>query len=357
MTNDSALPENPRSVPREMLVATAIELAERGWVPDPLLRAGIRRFVRERLDLQRQSPCTPAALAAQLKTMPIAVETAAANRQHYEVPPAFFERVLGPRLKYSCAFWPEATQSLADAEEAMLELTLERAEIEDGMEVLDLGCGWGSLSLWLAERQPHTRITAVSNSVLQGRYIAARAAERGHGNVKVMTADVNRMLMPASFDRVVSVEMFEHVRNYQSLLGRIRRWLEPGGKLFVHIFCHREHGYLYEPAGAADWMARHFFSGGTMPSANLFSQFQDDMAVERSWWLGGLHYARTAEAWLAQLDAAHEELTALLDVTGPHGQGARSLQRWRIFFLACAELFGYAGGDEWGVGHYRFVRD
>ena len=340
----------------DALVGTAIELAERGWLPDRLIRAGIRRFVSDRLEEQRRSGSSTAELAERLKSMPIAVEVAMANQQHYEVPPEFYAWVLGRRLKYSCGYWSDNATTLDEAEEAMLALTAERAGVEDGMEVLDLGCGWGSFTLWLAERQPRTRVVAVSNSVAQGRFIAARAAGSGLTNVDVVTADINSLVFPERFDRVVSVEMFEHARNYQRLLGRIRGWLRPRGQLFVHIFCHRDHAYLYDADGPSNWMARHFFTGGTMPSANLLAHFQDDLTLDASWWLDGTHYARTAEAWLTNLDRARGEVAALFSQSCHPDQVARSIQRWRLFFLGCAEMFAFSAGKEWGVGHYRFVR-
>ena len=341
---------------REAVLRSAIDMAERGWLRDEIVRTGIRSFVRERLREQRTSGLRPAELAERLRSMPIAMDTDLANEQHYEVPPGFFVRVLGPRLKYSCAWWPAGVETLARAEEAMLELTRERAGIEDGMDVLDLGCGWGSFALWLAERQPRTRVTCVSNSESQRRFIEQRAARAGLGNVQVLTTDINRLELLARFDRVVSVEMFEHARNYALLLSRIRRWLKPDGRLFVHVFCHRRHGYLYDGEDAGNWMAREFFSGGTMPSADLFAHFQDDLEIEKSWWLDGTHYARTSEAWLQNLDANAIELAALLDEAGSPVGGERAVQRWRLFFLACAEMFGYDRGNEWGVGHYLFAR-
>ncbi len=336
---------------RETVLRSAVELAERGWLPDALVRTGIRSFVQQRLADQEAGGRPVHRLAAELRSMPIAVRTDLANEQHYEVPADFFARMLGPRLKYSCAWWPEGVSSLADAEDAMLELTRERAGVEDGMSVLDLGCGWGSFSLWLAARQPATHVTCVSNSSSQKRYIEERAARLGLGNLEVVTADINQLEPARRFDRIVSVEMFEHMRNYELLLARIRRWLVPGGRLFVHIFCHRRHAYLFESAGASDWMAREFFSGGTMPSFDLFDQFRGDLRVERRWWIDGTHYARTAEAWLANLDAAASSLPKLLE----NGiSGDRALQRWRLFLLACAEMFAWDDGSQWGVGHYLF---
>lgn len=341
----------------ESLIASAIDLAERGWLPDPAIRAGIRSFVRGRLKEQQAGEASAASLAERLREMPIAVEAATANRQHYEVPSVFFSRVLGHRLKYSCGYWPREVTTLDTSEDAMLALTAERAGIEDGMEVLDLGCGWGSLTLWLAERQPRTRVVAVSNSAGQRRFIAQQAELAGLDNVEVVTADINHLDLPGRFDRVVSVEMFEHARNYARLLGRIRGWLRPHGSLFVHIFCHHDRPYLYEEDGASNWMARNFFSGGTMPSAGLLSHFQDDLRLDRSWWLDGTHYARTAEAWLANLDRHRGEVAEIFARFHHLQDVPRVIQRWRMFFLACAEMFAFADGREWGVGHYRFERD
>lgn len=317
-------------------------LVDSGLVPEPVLRAGIRAVCALRLREERRRD--PQAFIASLRASDIAIETAAANAQHYEVPAAFFERVLGPQLKYSSCYWPEGVDTLAAAEEAMLELHAERAGLADGQRVLDLGCGWGSFARWAARRYPHSEIVAVSNSRTQREHIVAGAP----ANLDVRTADVRTLELPArSFDRVVSIEMFEHMRNYGQLLHRIAGWLRPGGNLFVHVFAHRVHAYPFEDRGASDWMAREFFTGGLMPSVALLRSFQDDLRIAAEWQLAGTHYARTAEAWYANLMAHRRELEALV--------GRRAFQRWRVFFLACAELFGYAGGSEWLVAHYRFV--
>jgi cyclopropane-fatty-acyl-phospholipid synthase len=320
-------------------------VVDSGLVPEPLLRAGIRAVCALRLrEERRRGHAYSAALVASLRASEVAIETAAANAQHYEVPTGFFERVLGPRLKYSSCYFPSGTATLAAAEDAMLELYAQRAGLADGQRVLELGCGWGSFALWAAERFPGSHITAVSNSRTQREWIAARAP----ANLEVRTTDVRALDLPAaSFDRVVSIEMFEHVRNYQLLLGRIARWLRPGGALFVHVFAHRRFAYPFEDRGASDWMAREFFTGGLMPSAELFRHFQDDLRITDEWQLPGTHYARTAEAWYENLVAARTEVEALL--------GRRAYQRWRVFFLACAELFGYRAGSEWIVAHYRFA--
>jgi cyclopropane-fatty-acyl-phospholipid synthase len=325
------------------------QIVDSGRVPEPLLRAGIRAVCALRLYQERRRP--PGyrhALVAALRRSDIAIAPDAANAQHYEVPARFFAAVLGPHLKYSGAYWPAGVDALGAAEAAMLELTATRAELADGQAVLDLGCGWGSLTLWAAARFPHSRFTAISNSRSQRDHIAEQARRRGLPNVTVRTADVRGLELPAgAFDRVVSVEMFEHMRNYQALLRRIAGWLAPGGALFVHVFAHRRHAYPFEDGGAADWMAREFFTGGLMPSVDLLHQFQDDLAITAEWRLDGTHYARTAEAWYANLMAHRAEATELL------GSRAR-VERWRVFFLACAELFGFRGGREWGVAHYRF---
>jgi cyclopropane-fatty-acyl-phospholipid synthase len=321
-------------------------LVDSGLVPEPVLRSAIRAVCALRLREQRQrGPRALPILIDELRRSDIAIEATAANEQHYEVPTAFFERVLGPHLKYSSCYWPTGVRTLGDAESAMLELYAQRAELADGQRILDLGCGWGSFALWAARRYPGARITAVSSSRTQRAFIEARAP----GNLEVATADVRALELPAaSFDRVVSIEMFEHMRNYAVLLRRIAGWLAPTGSLFVHVFAHRVHAYPFEDRGGSDWMARAFFTGGLMPSVALLRSFQDDLRITDEWQLDGTHYQRTSEAWYANLIAHRGELEKLV--------GKAGFQRWRVFFLACAELFGYARGRQWGVAHYRFVR-
>jgi cyclopropane-fatty-acyl-phospholipid synthase len=329
-----------------------VAAAERGLLPDAWIRVAIRSLARRRL--KREETASSDRREAFLETMraaEIALVPEKANEQHYEVPAAFFERVLGPHLKYSCGFWPEGVTDLAGAEAESLRVTSERAGLADGQDVLELGCGWGSLTLWMAEHYPSSRITAVSNSASQRELIEGRARERGLENVRVVTADMNGFEPGGVFDRVVSVEMFEHMRNWERLLERVASWLRPGGRLFVHVFAHRRHAYAFEGSGPRDWMTRHFFTGGIMPDASLLGSFDEHLRVARHWWWDGGHYARTAEAWLRNLDARRDEILPVLAETyGPRDAG-RWFRRWRLFFLACAEIFGFRGGTEWGVAH------
>lgn len=328
---------------------------ERDLLPDPLIRWGIRRLLRRRRESEAQRAASGegvARFAEELRRGPLAVHTKAANEQHYEVPTAFFAAVLGPRLKYSSGFWEEEATDLARAEESMLALTCARAQLRDGQDVLELGCGWGSLTLFMAERFPRSRITAVSNSRTQKQFIDEQARQRGLGNVRVLTEDMNHLAIAETFDRVVSVEMFEHMRNYEELLARVRRWLRDDGRLFVHIFCHRAFAYPFETDGNQDWMARYFFTGGIMPSYNLLAHFGRDLRVLESWPVNGCHYARTLEAWLANMDRQRDSLWPLFEQTYGRSQALRWWVYWRVFFLACAELFAYRGGSEWFVGHY-----
>jgi cyclopropane-fatty-acyl-phospholipid synthase len=356
------------------LVDTVID---RGAVPDPLLRRVIRLLLsRRRAAITAGSvedrDARQRDLLRALAAAPVAIDTVQANEQHYEVPTGFFALMLGPHLKYSSGYWPAGVETLAEAEEAMLVLTAARAGLADGQDVLELGCGWGSLTLWMASTYPSSRIVAVSNSRTQREYIEQEAAARGLANVQVLTGDVNRLgagagpnggagehaevVRPDAFDRVVSVELFEHVRNHGLLTERIATWLRPGGALFVHVFSHRLDAYPFEEGGDADWMARHFFTGGLMPSHDLLLMSVRDLAIEERWAVSGMHYARTLRAWLQRLDAGRERAIELLaDAGGPTDPRA-AFARWRVFTIACEELFAFAGGDEWHVSHYRFVR-
>lgn len=339
----------------------AIHLSERGMLPDTLIRQGIRRLLDARLAQLPVDDCEQNAVALRsflegMRSAPVALATDKANEQHYEVPAAFFERVLGTHRKYSCCWFADANTSLDDAEADALRITCERAGIADGMDVLELGCGWGSLTLWMARTYPRARITAVSNSSSQREYILEQARRRGLSNLTVLTADMNAFDIDGQFDRVVSVEMFEHMRNWERLLARIDGWLKPGGRFFMHIFCHRSSPYVFEAQDDSDWMSRQFFSGGMMPSDALPLHCDGPLRVREQWRWSGTHYQRTAAAWLRNMDEHHDEVGRILaDTYGASGT-EQWRSRWRMFFMACEELFGFNGGQEWWVGHYLFER-
>jgi cyclopropane-fatty-acyl-phospholipid synthase len=340
---------------------SGLELAEHGWLPDQLIRIGIRRLLAARLEEESRLGCEGLSelnrsFVAELRKSPIALHTSAANQQHYEVPSAYFELVLGPHRKYSSCLWPDEVSELSVAEQKMLELTCKRADLHDGMEILELGCGWGSLSLFMARQYPGSRFLAVSNSASQREFILKQAASRGISNLVVETHDMNDFQTDRTFDRVVSVEMFEHMRNYEELFARIASWLKPTGKLFAHVFYHGRCAYPFETDGNNDWMARHFFTGGLMPSAELFLEFQRDLLFEDRWLINGQHYQKTLEAWLKRHDASREQILPLFQETYGKELANVMFQRWRLFYLACAELFGYRHGDEWGVAHFLFSR-
>lgn len=331
-------------------------LLEKNLLPDWLIRIGIRRLLAQRIR-EESARYDRTAYIADLKTRPLAEETRAANEQHYEVPTAFYRLCLGRRLKYSGCFYQTGSESLNEAEEAMLAVYVERARLEDGQSILELGCGWGSLSLYLAERFPHSRITGVSNSRTQKEYIDAEAARRGLTNLQIITCDMNVFDLPgAQFDRVVSVEMFEHMKNYQRLLANVARWLKPAGLLFVHIFTHHRLSYHFIPRDATDWMSRYFFTGGQMPAHDLLPAFDDQLQLVQDWKVNGRHYQQTAEHWLQNMDRHRAEIMPLFTQTYGANAATRWWVYWRVFYMACAELWGYRNGEEWLVSHYLFRR-
>ena len=336
---------------------SAMKAVERGWVPDSIVRSGIRSLCRQRMrEIQIPQAQQSQHLDEFVRNMgkaPVAPLVHKANEQHYEVPAAFFQQVLGAQLKYSSAFW-DGVDTLDEAEVQALVLSCEHADLKDGQQVLELGCGWGSLTLWMAKRYPNSSITAVSNSHSQRRFIEQRAMEGGLGNVRVITADINHFSIDQGFDRIVSVEMFEHLRNYASIFDRVAGWLKPDGRFFMHIFCHHSTPYLFEVRDDTDWMSRYFFSGGMMPSADLPLKFQDSLGFKNRWDWSGVEYQKTAEAWLDKLDAARDEVFAIFSDTYGPADAKMWINRWRIFFMACAELFGMRGGDEWRVSHFLF---
>jgi cyclopropane-fatty-acyl-phospholipid synthase len=341
-------------------MSLGIELAERGLVPTPVVRLGIRRLLKNRIrDEEKRHADREDALArfvASMEGAEVAPVPALANDQHYEVPAAFFRTALGARMKYSGGYWPPGVDTLDASEEAMLRLTAERAGIEDGHRILELGCGWGSFSLWAAEHFPASKVVGVSNSASQREFILGEARRRGLSNVEIVTCDMNRFQAPGTFDRVVSVEMFEHMRNWPELFRRISGWLNPGGKLFIHVFASARFAYLFETEADDDWMGRHFFTGGMMPSHDLLPRVAGPLTLEEDWVVPGRHYALTSEAWHANL--RQNEDAAIAALTGPLSPSEARVQvrRWAMFFLACAELFGFDGGREWHVSHYRLAK-
>lgn len=336
-------------------------LAESGCLPDWLVRVGIRRLIRRRL--HDVAATNKNDLAANLKAMvgamrqaPVAALPEKANQQHYEVPAEFYRNCLGGNFKYSCAYWPKDVVELDLAEIRALQQTCEHADLQNGMTILELGCGWGSLSLYMAKTLPDSKIIAVSNSLSQAEFIRACALERNLSNVEVITCDMNEFHPQDSFDRIVSVEMFEHMRNWQTLFERVSNWLKPDGMFFIHIFVHRNTPYFFEDEDDSDWMSRHFFSGGLMPSLDLPLSFQEHLRLNRRWIWDGTHYQKTAEAWLQNMDRNRADVDAVLQAT--YGRKAASIwrMRWRFFYMACAELFGFNDGEEWFVAHYRFTK-
>ena len=334
-----------------------IDLVEKGYIPDFLTRIGIRRLCAQRLKKERNNFRHDDALTnlvAAMSSSPLALNTSEANDQHYEVPTAFYDYTLGDHKKYSCCLFDDHVHNLSTAEEHMLAITCQRAEIEDGMDILELGCGWGSLTLWLGQHYPNARVTAVSNSTTQKAHIDAKADQLDITNVTVITCDMNDFDIDAQFDRVVSIEMFEHMRNYELLFSSIAGWLHPTGKLWFHIFCHRTTPYFFQDDGEADWMARNFFTGGIMPSWDLPTQITSPLELENRWAVNGTHYAKTSRSWLNLLDDHRDAVWQVFHGSDDPTDATVLVNRWRMFFMAVEELFGYNQGREWYVGHYLF---
>jgi len=335
------------------------KLIEKNKVPDFLLRQGIRKLLKQRLadenkgDVEAQQAHL-VALIDKLRASPIAVNTVDANQQHYEVPTKFYQYCLGKNLKYSSCYYKPGVTSLDQAEDDMLALTCERAELKNGQQVLELGCGWGSLSLYMAAKYPDSTFKVVSNSRTQKLHIDEQATLRGITNLMVITADMNTFKIDGQFDRVVSVEMFEHMRNYTLLMKKVASCLKPDGKLFIHIFTHKEYAYLFEVIDDTDWMSKYFFTGGIMPSDDLLFYFNDDLVVEQHWHVNGTNYGKTAEDWLKNMDSHKAEIMPLFEDTYGKDQAAKWWVYWRIFYMACAELWNYNNGNEWMVSHYLF---
>ena len=340
--------------------AVAVNWVEQGLVPDRVVRLGIRRLLKARLAELRSDDVAASAdltqsFLADLRHAPLALLPEKANEQHYEVPAAFFGAVLGAHRKYSSCHWPDGVTTLAQAEAAALAATCERAGLANGQQVLELGCGWGSLTLWMAERYPASQITALSNSASQREHIEAQAAAKGLANVRVITRDFNDFDTADRFDRVVSVEMFEHLRNWPHAFAQVARWLLPDGRFFMHVFAHRDAAYEFVERDASDWMSKHFFSGGMMPSDDLALQCQDDLRLLRRWRWDGTHYQRTSEAWLRNMDEQRAALWPLFERTYGTDAGVWWM-RWRLFFMSVAELFGFEAGQQWWVSHYLFEK-
>lgn len=333
-------------------------ILDNGYLPNPVIRMGIRRQLKDRTELIKTSSLEDAYekkmnYVKLLRSRPIAIETDTANEQHYEVGTGVLAACLGPRMKYSCALYPKGGETLAQAEIAMLESYVKKAGLQDGMTILDLGCGWGSGAIYFAEMFPNSEIVAFSNSKTQKIYIDEKAKEKDLKNLKVITGDVVKYEFENDyFDRVISIELFEHMKNYELLMAKVARALKPGGKLFVHIFAHVTSPYDFEDG----WMSTHFFSGGTMPSADLLLFFQRDLKLERQWWVSGTHYAKTCEDWLSKMTMNKKIIWPHLSETYGEKDAAKWYNRWQIFYMACAELFAYEGGDTWGVSHYLFEK-
>lgn len=339
-----------------------LALLEKNVVPDFLIRVGIRQLLKKRLKEEVQGDIANNqlhfnALLEQLKKGPMAVNTQQANDQHYEVPTVFYQKVLGANLKYSACYFETGHETLTEAEDKMLEITVQRAGLVNGHQILELGCGWGSLSLYMAKKFPNSQIVAVSNSKTQKEYIDTEVKKRGLTNLNIITSDINNFETAMHFDRVVSVEMFEHMRNYEALMAKVAGFLKVEGKLFVHIFTHRNFTYLFDIKNESDWMSKYFFTGGTMPSDYLLFYFQKQLKIETHWRINGKHYAQTSEHWLQNMDKNKAKILPLFELTYGKDQAVKWWAYWRIFFMSCAELWSYNKGNEWFVSHYLFTKE
>lgn len=348
-------------MPYEAAMRVALASLERNLLPDAVVRRLTRLLLASRLRLG-YLPSADLQLASlldfkrSLEDMPIAVETDKANSQHYELPTSFFKLVLGKNLKYSCCYFQDKSSTLEDAENAMLGLYCERAQVKDGQSILDLGCGWGSLSIYIAKKYPNCCITGICNSITQKSHIEEQCRDLQLSNVKIIVADIGKFEMEASFDRVISIEMFEHMKNYKELLKKISKWMKQDSLLFVHHFCHKTFPYHFEDKNEDDWITRYFFAGGTMPSANLLLYFQDDVTVVNHWLVNGMHYARTSEEWLRRMDQNLASIRPIFETTYGKDSATKWIAYWRTFFIAVAELFGYSNGEEWMIALYLFKK-
>lgn len=334
-----------------------IEAVERGMVPDFLVRYGIRKLIKQRKNEIRDNyKFHREGILGELEKNPIAVHTDKANEQHYEVPSDFYHLVLGKNLKYSCALYEDGINDLDRAETKMLELYCERAQMKDGIDILELGCGWGSLTLFLAKKYPNSKITAISNSASQRESITNKASRLGLNNVEIITCDINNFKTEKQFDRIISIEMFEHMRNYKTLFSMMNGWLKDDGQVFIHIFCHKDATYFYETDGDDNWMGRYFFTGGIMPSFDLFERVQSSLTLKQKWKVNGINYQETSEQWFRNMDLKKKEIMPILEKTYGKSDAQRWFIRWKLFFAACAELFGYEAGQEWFVGHFLFKK-
>ncbi len=337
-------------------MSIGVYLAEHGILPDSLLAYGIRQQCKLRLKDCLAYKDKLQKFISTLHQSPAAIEQDAANVQHYEVPANFYHYALGKHLKYSSAYWPEGCQTLDEAEAAMLSLSCERAELEDGQEILEIGCGWGSLTLWMAEHYPNSQITAISNSNSQRQFIEHQCLQRGFTNVNIITGDVTQFETDQHFDRIVSIECFEHLRNYAYIFEKMSNWLSDDGQCFLHVFCHSEYAYPFEDEGEDNWMAKNFFTGGIMPSYDLFKLFDNHLQVTNQWMVNGTHYEKTSHAWLENMDKNKNMIDDMFKHIDSKKERKIQFNKWRMFFMACREMFGYNEGKDWFVGHYRFKK-